>query len=132
MSIFKKIAYAFVLCAGLTYIGLKFTWNDTSWFNIFILLQFIGFIFLIAFWLVFSKLFKMGMLRSYLLATVGAYIAFMLAMLAINNQPVSASQIVGLHTGKDFVPTLLSFLLGNTAILIYTYFEERSKKGVQA
>lgn len=128
MSIFKKIAYAFLLTAGLTYIGLKFTWNDTSWFTIFMLLQFIGFIYLIACWLVFSKLMKMGMLRSYLLATVCAYIAYTVSMSFINNQGISGATIAHLHTSKDFVPTLLSFLLGNTAILIYTYFEERSGK----
>lgn len=128
MSIFKKIAYAFVLCAGLTYIGLKFTWDDTSWFTIFMLLQFIGFIFLIAFLLVFSKLIKMGMLKSYLLATICAYIAYMISMSFINNQQLSGAYIAHLHASKDFIPTLLSFLLGNTAILIYTYFEERSRK----
>ncbi|MGN6417060.1 MAG: hypothetical protein ACTHMC_06200 [Pseudobacter sp.] len=128
MSIFKKIAYAFVLCAGLTYIGLKFTWNDTSWFNIFILLHFVGFIFLIAFLLIFSKLFKMGMLKSYLLATICGYIAYMVSISYINHQTVSGGTIAHIHASRDFVPSLLSFLLGNTAILIYTYFEERSKK----
>lgn len=128
MSIFKKIAYAFVLCAGLTYIGLKFTWDDTSWFNIFILLNFVGFIFLIAFLLIFSKLFKMGMMKSYLLATICAYIGYMVAISYINYQGVSGGTIAQIHASRDFVPSLLSFLLGNTAILIYTYFEERSKK----
>lgn len=128
MTLLKKISYAFVLCAGLTYIGLKFTWADTSWFTIFILLQVIGFIFLSAFLLIFSKLFKMAALKAYLMATICGYIAYVLALAAINHQSITVSHIIQTHTTRDFIPTLLSFLLANTAILIYSYFEERSKK----
>ncbi|QEC45375.1 hypothetical protein [Pseudobacter ginsenosidimutans] len=129
MMILKKVAYAFALCAGLTYIGLKFTWPDTGWYTIFMALQFAAFVVLLLFLLLFSKLIKMQPLKAYLLATICAYIGYLFALKAINNPGDSIGvALTKLHTGKDFVPTLLSFLLANTAILIYTFFEERAKK----
>jgi hypothetical protein len=129
MKILKKVAYAFALCAGLTYIGLKFTWPDTGWYTIFMALQFAAFVLLLVFLLLFSKLIKMQPLQAYLLATVCAYIAYLFMLKAINNPDDSIGVFLAkIHTGRDFVPTLLSFLLANTAILIYTFFEERSKK----
>jgi uncharacterized membrane protein len=68
-------------------------------------------------------------LQAYLLATVCTYIVYLFMLKAINNPDDSIGVFLAkIHTGKDFVPTLLSFLLANTAILIYTFFEERSKK----
>jgi hypothetical protein len=68
-------------------------------------------------------------LKAYLLATICAYIGYLFALKAINNPGDSIGvALTKLHTGKDFVPTLLSFLLANTAILIYTFYEERAKK----
>lgn len=130
--ILKKCAYGFALCAGLTYIGLKFTWGDSSWYTIFLALQFIAFIFLLAFLLVFSKVIKMKTFTAYLLATVCAYIAYLFSLKAINNPNDDLGVfLVKIHTGKDFVPTLLSFLISNLAILIYTFFEDRARTGKQ-
>jgi hypothetical protein len=129
MMILKKVAYAFALCAGLTYIGLKFTWPDTGWYTIFMSLQFAAFVLLLVFLLLFSKVIRLKPMIAYILAMDCTYIAYLFALKAINDPELPWGDfLVKVHTGKDFVPTLLSFLLANSAILIYTYFEERAKK----
>lgn len=128
MNILKKVAYAFGLCAGLTYMGLKLTWPDASMYTIFLALQFVAFIFLLAFMLVYNKLIKLQAFKAYLLATISAYIAYLFALKAINNPDDAFGEfLVKVHQGPDFVPTLLSFLIANLAILIYSYFEEKAK-----